>query len=254
MADGSTVERNELAISMSDVVKRREKGGVAFELHVPAMRVRRGQFVALVGASGCGKSTLLDMLGLVLSPTSAAEFRVWAQRGAKPGWRDVTALSERGLAMLRKANIGYVLQTGGLLPFLSVRDNITLTRRLNGLPKDRQGVEKLARRLGIAEQLAKKPAHLSGGQRQRAAIARALAHQPFIILADEPTAAVDRETALEIRDQFREMAQKMGATVLMVTHDQELVRPIANRVFTFEVQRPSAELTVSRLVEDLDGR
>lgn len=253
MADGKTVGRNELAITLSDVVKRREKGGVAFELRIPAMRVRRGQFVALVGPSGCGKSTLLDMLGLVLSPTSAAEFRVWAERDTAPGWRDIAALGERGLARLRKANIGYVLQTGGLLPFLSVRDNITLTRKLNGMPPNRQGIEKLAQRLGIAEQLGKKPAHLSGGQRQRAAIARALAHQPFIILADEPTAAVDRQTALEIRDQFREMAQKMGATVLMVTHDQELVRPIAERVFTFELERPSADLTVSRLVEADNG-
>ncbi|ADK84833.1 ABC transporter related protein [Desulfarculus baarsii DSM 2075] len=238
-----------LAFQLRGVSKRREKGGVAFDLVVPELEVAAGEFIAIVGPSGCGKSTLLDLLGLVLRPTAAHQFGVWDQNAARPGWRDVTTLSPRGLAAVRRASIGYVLQTGGLLPFLSVGENIALTRRLGGLPVAAEDILALAGRLGIVEQLGKKPAHLSGGQRQRAAIARALAHGPSIILADEPTAAVDRRAAVEIRDQFKSLAGKLGAAVLMVTHDRELVAPVADRAFTFELERPAAELTVATVVE-----
>jgi putative ABC transport system ATP-binding protein len=158
-------------------------------------------------------------------------------------------LPETALASIRQADIGYVLQTGGLLPYLSVRDNILLPCQLNGFKGQEAGIQTLVERLGIADQLTKKPQHLSGGQRQRVAIARALAHRPPLVLADEPTAAVDKPTALEIRNAFRELTLYMGVTLCMVTHDRTLVDETADRTFTFEVTKESASSTCSTCVE-----
>ncbi len=140
---------------------------------------------------------------------------------------------------MRRTQIGYVLQTGGLLPFLSVQKNIELPRKINGMRGNADAAKRLAKSLGIDSQLGKLPQHLSGGQRQRAAIARALSHQPPIILADEPTAAVDRPNALEILAHFKSLVRRLGMTLLMVTHDIELVRKSADRFLTFDVKRLS---------------
>src|SRR5215470_2163104 len=126
---------------LTNVLKIREKGGHRFELHVPAFVIQPGEFIALVGDSGCGKSTLLDMLALVLRPTQADEFTIRIPK------RDVTyavmSLSEAMLAQIRKTDMGYVLQTGGLLPFLTVEENILLPCRLNGLDDAEVGMQEL---------------------------------------------------------------------------------------------------------------
>lgn len=233
----------EATIVLNDVCKRREKGGNLFELRVPSLSVMAGEFVAVVGESGCGKSTLLDMLGLVLRPTSAAAFqyRIPGRRSV----HDIPAMSSRAQAKVRQRDLGYVLQNGGLLPFLSVLDNILLPCRINGHHGAAKHVAELARRLKIENQMTKKPAFLSGGQRQRVAIARALAHRPPIVLADEPTAAVDRLTAREIRDTFREITRQMGVTLLMVTHDIALVEGTVDRMFVFDVTKPKPDHTVA---------
>lgn len=241
------VSADQAVICLKNVRKVREKGGNRFELHVPSFVIQPGEFIAIVGESGCGKSTLLDMLALVLKPTTADEFTL---RLSKSGTgQAVMALSEKELARLRQAGMGYVLQTGGLLPFLTVQENIMLPCRLNGMMDREEEVQKLVVRLGIAEQLTKKPQFLSGGQRQRAAIARALAHHPPIVLADEPTAAVDKLTAREIRNAFKELTQYMGVTVCMVTHDESLVADTADRTFTFVVQKESTQYTHSTCIE-----
>src|SRR5215471_15414798 len=220
-------------LCLRQVHKVREKAGQRFELQVPSLVIQPGEFIALVGDSGCGKSTLLDMLALVLRPTQADEFTIRIPK------RDVVyavmSLSEAMLAQIRKTDMGYVLQTGGLLPFLTVKENILLPSRLNGLDDAEVGMQQLVTCLRIADQLTKKPQFLSGGQRQRVAIARALAHRPSIVLADEPTAAVDKPTACVIRDQFKELTQLMGVTLCMVTHDEGLVAGAVDRTFRFEV-------------------
>ena len=236
------------AIQVKQLVKRRSQGEFEFTLKVPSIEVHHGEFVAIVGESGCGKSTLLDMLGLLLKPSQAHAFLL---RDPSDPSRilDVLALGDRQHSLIRRQLIGYVLQTGGLLPYLKVRDNILLTPRING---DRQAyafVRSMCERLKIAEQFNKYPAHLSGGQRQRVAIARALAHKPPFILADEPTAAVDKITAREIRNTFKELSSEMGVTVFMVTHDLELVRDVADRTFTFELERTSPTTAVSSCIE-----
>jgi len=224
---------------LRDVEKRRSKGGVTFSLQVPELTVHPGEFVAVVGPSGCGKSTLLDMLALVLEPSAVDTFTInVALKGERRSY-DVTALSENDVARIRGHHIGYILQNGGLLPFLNVRENIGLTAAISGIRVEQDRLTGLVERLGLTGQLGKKPQHLSGGQRQRVAVARALIHRPVIVLADEPTAAVDYPTALDIRDEMVELARQTGASVVMVTHDHSLVEGIADTEVHFQVERIS---------------
>lgn len=227
-------------LHLKDLTRTREQADARFELAVPDFRVAAGEFVAVVGASGCGKSTLLDMLALVLRPTEATHFRM----AGDAGWVDLFDLwrrdDERALAALRRTRLGYVLQTGGLLPFLTVAENIALPARLNGVKLTRPALEAMAEEIGIRPVLDKKPQYVSGGQRQRAAILRALSHNPDLILADEPTAAVDQERAQAIVADFRRAASERGCAVVMVTHDRELVAPLADRAYTFTLEHPSA--------------
>ena len=230
---------HESVYKLRDVVKTRTKGGVSFTLSIPELDIQRGQFIALVGPSGCGKSTLLDMLALVLKPSSWSDFSICPQRKRPEEASSIPGLSENESALIRRKSIGYVLQNGGLLPFLTVRENITLTAELSGARASEQELRELVSTLGLGDQLEKKPQYLSGGQRQRVAVARALIHRPLIILADEPTAAVDYPTALEIRDELRSLAHEAGSAVVMVTHDRSLVQGIADMEISFAVARQS---------------
>ncbi|WP_051257962.1 ABC transporter ATP-binding protein [Desulfovibrio cuneatus] len=241
-----------LVLDVQNIVKRREKGGMCFELRVPRLRVHVGEFVAVVGQSGCGKSTLLDMLGLVLTPDSASRFALHPRFANKGHVAiDLRHKPESVLSLLRRREIGYVLQSGGLLPYLTVGDNILLPCLMNKYPAkpSQEQAHALAALLDIAEHWEKKPAHLSGGQRQRVAIARALTHEPGLVLADEPTAAVDALTATEIRDAFKRAVQQQGIALVMVTHDRPLIEGYADTMVTFTVERPHSGLTVSTLVE-----
>jgi putative ABC transport system ATP-binding protein len=162
---------------------------------------------------------------MILMPTSSREFTFRPLADGEPS--DVAAIWEDGrvdlLGELRSRHIGYVLQHGGLLPYLSVRENIELPRRLLELPIDETAGE-LARKLGIEQQLEKRPAELSVGQRQRTAIARALAHDPPIVIADEPTAAIDPLNAEKIVTLLAELTEARGVTLILATHAQDLVR------------------------------
>jgi len=240
------VQEGSIVYSLRNVVKKREKGDSVFQLEIDDLTVNKGDFAAIVGESGCGKSTLLDMLGLVLTPTSAKTFSIRPGENIKS--YHTAKAREKHLAHIRKTHIGYVLQTGGLLPFLTVRENIELPCVINGKTDYRNRVNEIAAALNIANQMDKKPQFLSGGQRQRAAIARALAHTPPIVLADEPTAAVDKYTAKDIMDEFQKLTRELGVTLLMVTHDTNLVAGVANRIFTFQLEKKS-QYTRSRCVE-----
>lgn len=243
-----TKDKKTDVLQIDRLTHKRAQAGVYFQLIVPKMDLAPGQFVAVVGPSGCGKSTFLDILGLVLKPQEVKGFCIAGPKTAI----DLTGLGQSELAAVRSRHIGYVLQTGGLLPFLSVRQNIALPLRLIGQKnngKINHRVEDLAKSLGIDNQLDKLPSFLSGGQRQRVAIARALIHTPRMVLADEPTAAVDELTAMEIRDQFRELSLKSGTTTIMVTHDRSLLRGQVDRVFSFHLERRTNELTTATLEE-----
>lgn len=240
-------------LRITELSKVRTHGQARFELALADFQVGQGAFIAVVGDSGCGKSTLLDILAMVLKPTTCLQFTIQANGIAV----DVAKLwnddSERELAATRRANLGYVLQTGGLLPFLTVEENIRLPARICGIPLDTRRIKELAERIKIGGLLDRKPQHLSGGQRQRAAILRAIAHSPPIILADEPTAAVDKLTAQGIVDDMFRMTKDQHTSVVMVTHDRELVRGKAEVVYGFDIQRHSDEhiQSVCRRLEGL---
>lgn len=232
---------------LEGVSKRRAQGGSVFELQVPSFAVGAGQVVAVVGASGCGKSTLLDLIALVMSPSAAQRFEM--SPGGGVATCDIrrlwTSADEAALAALRRDYLGYVLQTGGLLPFLSVRDNVGLPGRIKGAPGGGARLDRLAARLGVAACLERMPDSLSIGQRQRVAILRALAHGPRLVLADEPTAAVDKARARAIMDDMHALARDEGVAVVVVTHDVDLVAESADLTYTFDVEQVNAQETRS---------
>jgi putative ABC transport system ATP-binding protein len=228
---------------LKKVAIERSKGGASFTLLVPEFDVPRGSFTAIVGQSGCGKSTLLDLLGLVLAPDSAEKFELTARDGEQI---EIFGESPRRISLIRRQHLGYILQSGGLMPFLSVAKNLAVARMLN--PKRRiepEALEEMVFHLGLEDHLAKKPSQLSGGQRQRVAIARAIAQNPDIILADEPTGSVDKFTAVKIRDLLLSCAKRAKVSVLMVTHDESLVRDVADSVYSFELTQASGQLKSS---------
>jgi len=223
-------------IHLEGLVKIRRQSDSVFELEVPRFAVPAGKMVAVVGESGCGKSTLLDILALVMAPTRVERFQ--ADPGTGPP-QDVAALWARGdeaaLARLRRESLGYVLQTGGLLPFLTVRGNIALPGRLKGEDVSSERILSLSRRLGVDGCLCRMPLSLSIGQRQRVAILRALAHHPRLLLADEPTASVDKTRARTIMEEMGHLAREEGVAVVVVTHDLDLVRGWADLTYTFDI-------------------
>ncbi len=238
---------------MQDVIliqgglKRLAGSGDAFELSVPEFRVRRGEVCLVAGTSGCGKTTLLDLLGCT-SRFSRCELFTLA---------DVNILRAGAgrLASLRRHHIGYVLQQSGVLPFLTARENILLAARLGGMPRKRAlaRMEALSHQLGIYKQLSKLPHALSIGQRQRVAIARALLHSPALLLADEPTGALDPATARDVRELLVGATKELGCTLVVVSHDVELFRPVADSLMQFRIERGSAGVR-STLYRVLTGK
>ena len=241
---------SDMVFSLRNIGKTRP-GDEGFRLRIEQLDVPRGSLLALVGPSGCGKSTALDMLACALSPdmtpedfalphkpveagqgdlphpaSAAASFSFSPQAGAST---DILAAWRSGgtdaLALLRLHHLGYVLQTGGLLPFLSARENIVLRcKSLGTLAKRQEAITTGVDRLGIGHLLGHYPATLSVGERQRVAIASALAHGPSVVLADEPTAALDPGHAANVLRLFADLARQLAITVVMVTHNLEQAR------------------------------
>jgi putative ABC transport system ATP-binding protein len=236
-----------MSFEIVDLVVRKRSARTMFELAVPRLSIRKGEKLAIIGPSGSGKSTLLDALSMVLSPDQIGSFRLWPG-GPEGPVIDVGGLMQRhdtgGLAAIRRRWLGYVLQTGGLLPFLTVRRNIEIGRRLLGLHDDGT-VGALAERLGLTEHLRKLPAALSVGERQRVAIARALAHRPTIILADEPTAALDPANAGIVMSIFVELADQLGTTTIIASHDLQRVVRSGLRVISPTVEGRGSGVTRS---------
>lgn len=210
-------------VSIRGLSKIRQAAGASFTLSVETLDIRRGDKIALIGSSGSGKSTLLDVLALILKPDRCEYFVV------DPGVSeplDVAATwrgrAEAPLVRVRRRHLGYVMQTGGLLPFLTVAENIGLPRRLLGLPLDGT-VEALADQVGLRRHLAKRPSALSVGERQRVAVARALAHDPELVIADEPTASLDPITGEAVMRLFVDLVDARGAAAVIASHDWDRV-------------------------------
>ncbi|GLW93401.1 ABC transporter [Actinokineospora globicatena] len=206
------VEGTEMqALALEGVRKVYGKGdGAVAALDGVTVGVRRGSFTAVMGPSGSGKSTFLHCAAGLDRPTAG---RVLL------GDTDLASLGETALTRLRRDRIGFVFQAYNLLPSLTVGQNITLPSRLAGVRPDAGWVREVVGRVGIADRLGHRPAQLSGGQQQRVAIARALVGKPEVVLADEPTGALDSRTGKQVLSLLRELVDTLGQTVLMVTHD-----------------------------------
>jgi putative ABC transport system ATP-binding protein len=177
------------------------------------LAVEPGEFLAIVGPSGSGKSTLFHIIGGLTPPTSGV-VRVAGQ--------DLAQMTDRDRTRLRKRTVGFVFQKFNLLPNLTARDNIAVARYIAGMDsKPQPAFEELLRLLGIAQRLDHRPSELSGGEQQRVAIARAVVNNPSILLADEPTGNLDTENSGAVLEILRSLNQRLGQTILMITHNPE---------------------------------
>ena len=205
-------------IEVSNVARHFGEGSTRVDaLRDVDLIVRAGEVVALLGPSGSGKTTLLNIIGCILAP-SAGRVALDGEPVFDGGWL------RRDLRRLRLDKIGFIFQAHNLLPFLTAQENVSVVLDLAGLPADegRTRARELLDYLEVGHRATVKPALLSGGEAQRVAIARALAKRPRIILADEPTAALDGERAGLVMDLMRKLAVEQEACIVTVTHDEKI--------------------------------
>ena len=198
------------------------EAGTFRALHGVSLTVAKGEFMAIMGPSGSGKSTLMNIIGCLDTPTQG-QYRF--------DGTDTATLSETALAKLRNAGIGFIFQQFNLLPRLSALANVALPMVYSGVSRgDREArAQALLASVGIGDKPKSRPSQLSGGQQQRVAVARSLANTPELLLADEPTGALDTKTGIEVMALFRSLNENNGVTVVIVTHDPEVARA-TNRV------------------------
>src|SRR5215469_2741933 len=224
------------AISVRNVTKEFIEGPNRVQvLHGVDFDVQQGEVVLLMGPSGSGKTTLLSIMGCILRATSGS-----VQIAA----REVTELSERELPSVRLQNIGFIFQGFNLFPTLTVSENVELALDLKGTrgTKARNEAKWLLEQVGLAAKSDAFPADLSGGQKQRIAIARALSGSPGVILADEPTAALDSQSGRNVMQMMRDLAHKHGRGVVVVTHDNRVLE-YGDRIVHMEDGRMAGVMT-----------
>jgi putative ABC transport system ATP-binding protein len=210
-------------LEMKQITKKYQLGEeeqvVLNQIH---LTVNKGDFVAILGPSGSGKSTLMNIIGCLDAPTNGDYFL---------SNQKVDELDEIQLATIRNREIGFVFQQFQLLPKLSALQNVELPLVYAGVPEKerKQRAKDMLSRVGLAEKINHRPNQLSGGQQQRVAIARAMVTEPTILLADEPTGALDQKTGQQIMELFHELHDE-GKTIIMITHDVEIAQN-ASRIF-----------------------
>ena len=209
----------EHVISLNGIVKRFYIGkpNELEILHGINLEVERGEFVSIVGESGSGKSTLMNIIGALDRPTEG-EYRLQG--------KNIGEAKDRELSSIRNEEIGFVFQTYNLIPRTTALGNVELPMLYGKMKKTerRERARELLELVGMKERMLHKPEELSGGQKQRTAIARAMANDPSIILADEPTGALDSETSRRIMDIFHTLHREQGKTIVLITHSGELAQ------------------------------
>lgn len=204
------------AIRLDSVVKHyTTPAGLVRAVDGISLEVELGTSLAIMGPSGCGKSTLLGLIGGLEAPTAGR---------VSIGGREISRLSERERARLRRDELGFVFQADNLLPFLTATENVGLQLAMDGATNGYQRCLDVLAELGLADDVDKLPDQLSGGERQRVAVARALIHEPHVILADEPTGSLDAGNSATVIDLLLAAQTELGATLLVVTHDHRVAR------------------------------
>ena len=223
------MENGEVILSMKNIVKEYEMGEEVFRaLDDVSLEVRKGEFLAVLGPSGSGKSTLMNIIGCLDIPTSG-EYILNGEA--------VADLDERQLAHIRNKEIGFIFQSFHLLQRQTAQENVELAliyANQDGKKMHKRSAELLTK-VGLEDKIKSLPNQLSGGQQQRVAIARAIANNPTILLADEPTGALDQKTGAQVMQLFHELNEE-GRTIIMITHDSKIASHAA------------------RIVKILDGR
>ena len=225
------------AIAVRELIKKYDEGATGtLALRGIDLDARPGELLLLVGPSGSGKTTLLSIMGCILTATSGS---------VQVAGKEVVGLSEKELPALRLEHIGFVFQGFNLFPTLTAAENVELMLDLKGIPaaKGKKRAHELLEQVGLVGKYDSFPADLSGGQKQRVAIARALAGDPQIILADEPTAALDSHTGRTVMEMMTDLAHKRGRAVVIVTHDSRVL-PFADRIVKIEdgaIARPDEQ-------------
>jgi putative ABC transport system ATP-binding protein len=195
--------------------------GIVHAVDGVSLELEPGGSLAVTGPSGCGKSTLLGLIAGLERPTAGS---------VSLGGQVISSLPERARERIRRDQVGLVFQADNLLPFLTALENVALPLVLRGATGGYERCAALLARLGLAEHAGKLPDQLSGGQRQRVAVARALIHEPRTILADEPTGALDAESAAAVVDVLLDAQRRLGTSLVVVTHDLGLARRLDRRL------------------------
>jgi putative ABC transport system ATP-binding protein len=210
-------------VRLVDLTKHYKRGSeIIRALDGVTLTIEKGEFVAVVGRSGSGKTTMLDLMGLLLTPTSGSLFIDDV---------DTSKLGDRQRAQMRARRVGFVFQEYNLLPGLNVLENVTMPLRY--VKNGKGGKERalaLLERVGLTDRIKHRPTELSGGQAQRVAIARSMINQPTLILLDEPTGAVDTETAQQLVDLLKRLNREDQVTIVIVTHDLDIAGQASRQI------------------------
>ncbi|MFE6493825.1 ABC transporter ATP-binding protein [Streptomyces sp. NPDC057748] len=234
---GSSEEQEQVVVHLDSV---RKEYGDSVALDDVSLQIRAGEAVAVMGPSGCGKSTLLNMVAGLDRPTSGS---------VVVHGEDLGKLNETGLALFRRRQVGMIFQFFNLIDDLPALDNVALAAQLTGTSarQARRRALELLDELGVADRKDIYPAALSGGERQRVAVARALMNRPALLLADEPTGALDSRSGEQVMDLLIDLNQ-IGQTLLIVTHDPHLATRCASRLIEVTDGRVARESTLERTV------
>ncbi|WP_086428695.1 ABC transporter ATP-binding protein [Staphylococcus cornubiensis] len=201
-------------LKFHNVTKSFQDGQQVIEAVKPTtLQFEKGELIAIVGPSGSGKSTFLTMAGALQTPTSG-DITIGKQK--------ITHLSQKALARVRMQQIGFILQTSNLVPFLTVKQQFQLLEKRKKGVLDKQDFETLIKQLGLENVMHQLPSEISGGQKQRVAIAKAIYTNPDIILADEPTAALDTDNAMAVMEILKNQSKSRNKMCMIVTHDERL--------------------------------
>jgi putative ABC transport system ATP-binding protein len=215
-----------VVLETRDLAKHYQMGGSTVRaLDGVSLTIQQGEFVGLLGTSGSGKSTLLNLVAGLDRPTSGS-LRIFDQ--------DLAAMSRMDLSLHRRRNVGIIFQSFNLVPTMTAADNVALAMMFAGVPRAERDTRAsaLLEAMGLGGRQQHRPRELSGGEQQRVAIARALSNQPHLLLADEPTGNLDSRTSREIMALLKELNERDGKTVIMVTHDPSLAKQYAHRTIT----------------------